>query len=317
MRIGRKLTRVALKVSTDSRLKVLTDSRCRRGLKAKVGFAASSLPPAPTSVPTSISVPAPTSVSALASALALVFALLAGSALPALALSGPRPHRHAHLRHAPAVRPLSALARQGKQIFGNTPQLASAWVGGRLRCTDCHQIDGTIPNALPMFGVAQHYPSFSKRAGHTVTLEQRIQECFVRSENGKPLPLESTQMKALVAYLDYLSDGSPQHKPQPSMVHLPELTGNPVRGKAIYEAQCSSCHQDDGSGIPAAFPPLWGSGAYNDGAGMHRIPVLAAWTQHNMPLNSPGSLTAQQAYDVAAYIHEQPRPKFNPQYKSY
>lgn len=30
-------------------------------------------------------------------------------------------------------------------------------------------------------------------------------------------------------------------------------------GKAAYEANCSACHQMDGTGIPFAFPPLAGS----------------------------------------------------------
>lgn len=248
-------------------------------------------------------------LAALATALILAAAC---ALLPSAALAARR--EQAKQAHG---QPISALASQGKQIFGNTPQLASAWVGNQLRCTDCHRIDGTIPNALPLFGVAHRYPSYSDRAGRRISLEERIQECFVRSENGKPLPLTSPQMKALVAYLNYLSDDSAPHKPQPALVALPALTGNVGRGQAIYSQQCSSCHQDNGSGIPAAFPPIWGSGAYNDGAGMHHIAVLAAWTKQNMPLNRPGSLTAQQAYDVAAYIHAQPRPKFDPKYKSY
>jgi thiosulfate dehydrogenase len=50
---------------------------------------------------------------------------------------------------------------------------------------------------------------------------------------------------------------------------------------------------------------------------MARVPVLAAWVQHNMPQNKPGSLTPQQAYDIAAYIDSHPRPQFNPAYKKY
>jgi len=32
------------------------------------------------------------------------------------------------------------------------------------------------------------------------------------------------------------------------------------------------------------FPPLWGDGAYNSGAGMRRIDKAAASIQANMPL---------------------------------
>lgn len=29
-----------------------------------------------------------------------------------------------------------------------------------------------------------------------------------------------------------------------------------VAGKSLYEANCAACHQNNGSGIPSAFPPL-------------------------------------------------------------
>jgi thiosulfate dehydrogenase len=36
-----------------------------------------------------------------------------------------------------------------------------------------------------------------------------------------------------------------------------------------------------------------------------------------MPQNRMGILTAQEAWDVAAYVHQQPRPAFNPAYKNF
>ena len=44
---------------------------------------------------------------------------------------------------------------------------------------------------------------------------------------------------------------------------------------------------------------------------------MAAFLVPNMPQNNPGSLTPQQAFDVAAFIHTMPRPKFNEAYKHY
>lgn len=38
-----------------------------------------------------------------------------------------------------------------------------------------------------------------------------------------------------------------------------EAGGSTVDGGAIYNAQCSACHQATGLGIPGAFPPLAGS----------------------------------------------------------
>jgi thiosulfate dehydrogenase len=216
------------------------------------------------------------------------------------------------------------LIRQGKLIFDDTPRYAAEWTGNVLSCTDCHRLSGTVPYATPLTATAARYPRFSKRAGHIVTLQQRIQECFVRSENGKPLPVNSPQMNALVAYLHSISaspDSTSPGKSKPAkylpLVALPALTGNPARGKVLYMAQCAACHQANGEGRPEAFPPVWGPDSYNDGAGMSHNAKFAAWIQYNMPIQSPGTLTAQQAWDIAAYVNSQPRPRFNEAYKSY
>ena len=57
------------------------------------------------------------------------------------------------------------------------------------------------------------------------------------------------------------------------------------------------------------MPPLWGKDSYNWGAGMHRINTAAAFIKHNMPLGKPGSLSDQQAWDVAAFINTHERPQ--------
>jgi cytochrome c len=56
------------------------------------------------------------------------------------------------------------------------------------------------------------------------------------------------------------------------------------------------------------FPPVWGRESYNKGAGMHRNSTAAAFIKANMPLGQGGTLTNQQAWDVAAYINSKPRP---------
>jgi thiosulfate dehydrogenase len=60
-------------------------------------------------------------------------------------------------------------------------------------------------------------------------------------------------------------------------------------------------------------PALWGTGAYSTGAGMYQIEEMAAFVQQNMPLDRPGSLAPQQAYDVAAFVESKPHPRFNAQ----
>ena len=43
---------------------------------------------------------------------------------------------------------------------------------------------------------------------------------------------------------------------------------------------------------------------------MARLDTAAAFVRWNMPLGQGGTLTEQEAYDVAAYFIEQPRPDF-------
>src|ERR1700739_1138586 len=106
-----------------------------------------------------------------------------------------------------------ALMRQGKLIFDETPKYAPEYVGNKLSCNDCHIQSGTAPYAAPMIDIAEIFPMFNKRAGHVISLQNRIQECFSRSEAGKPLPEDSSQMKALMAYLDWLSRNGVKGRP--------------------------------------------------------------------------------------------------------
>lgn len=212
-----------------------------------------------------------------------------------------------------------ALIHQGKLVFDETPKFAPNYVGNALACSDCHLNSGTAAYSAPMIDLSGLFPMFNKRAGHVISFQNRIQECFTRSEAGKPLPVDSWQMRALVAYVDWLSRDGEKGKPYfgRGFVKLPKLAGNPIHGKMVYMSQCSGCHGADGAGVPPELPAVWGSNSYDDGAGMNNPAKMAAFVLHNMPQNNPGTLTPQQAYDVSAFIHTMPRPKFNTAYESY
>ena len=209
--------------------------------------------------------------------------------------------------------------RLGQRIFEWTPRYAASYVGNQMSCADCHLQGGREPYSAPMVGVPGMFPAYSERAGRRITLTERIQECFARSENGRPPAAGVRVVTALLAYMDWLSLGQARGVPYPGrgLVNLPQLHGDAGRGATIYAQQCSVCHGDQGAGLPPIFPPLWGPASFNDGAGMSRVQKMAKFVQHNMPQNAPGSLSAQQAYDVAAYIEGKPRPKMNPAYKKW
>lgn len=209
------------------------------------------------------------------------------------------------------------MIQMGKRIVEDTPRYAAAYTGNALSCTNCHIDDGKQPWAAPFVGLSGVFPTYLKRDKKVVTLADRINGCFERSMNGRPMPVDSKDMTALVSYISWLSIGVPQGHPVEGrgFVKLPILKGNATRGRTVYAASCAKCHGADGQGIynrdgATKFPPLWGPRSFNDGAGMHKVSVAARFIQHNMPFDHPGILTPQEAYDVAAYIDAQPRPHF-------
>ncbi|MGA8653102.1 MAG: c-type cytochrome, partial [Xanthobacteraceae bacterium] len=214
----------------------------------------------------------------------------------------------------------------GRQLLAETKKLLSENVGDALNCNSCHLNDGRAALASPYYGVAVKYPRYNPRAGRSVTLQERINGCLLRSMNGKVLPVDAPAMKAMVAYLDWLSAGLPRDtKVAGAGIGKVDtnLVPDPARGKQIYEAKCAACHGKDGEGLKDAhgdyvFPPLWGDQSFNIGAGMARTYTAAAFIKNNMPiaygLNPPlgqgGALSDQDAIDVADYFSHQPRPDF-------
>ena len=202
--------------------------------------------------------------------------------------------------------------RLGYEIVVHTQQYAKRYVGNKLNCTNCHLDAGLNPNAASFVGLSAVYPEYRSRADRTMTLADRINECFERSMNGKALPPDSSKLRAVVAYINWLS----QNVPQGSTVAwrgipriAPSRQPDPGQGKQIFTKNCSFCHGTDGQGTMAA-PPLWGPNSYNIAAGMARVSVAASFIKSNMPRGWGWSLSDDEAYDVAAFVDSQPRPDF-------
>jgi thiosulfate dehydrogenase len=204
-------------------------------------------------------------------------------------------------------------------IFQETPKYAATYVGNQISCGNCHIQGGTLTYAIPLVGAPGWFPMYSERAKRDISLEDRIQECVTRSENGSPLPHDGPEMLGLISFFGWLSESQPAGQPNPGrgLVNVPTVQGDPGRGNTVYTKQCAGCHGADGAGVPPILPPLWGPGAYNDGAGMNQVRKMAAFVLRNMPQNKPGTLTPQEAYDVAAYVASKPHSAYNPAYDIY
>ncbi|MEG2582359.1 MAG: c-type cytochrome [Comamonas sp.] len=213
----------------------------------------------------------------------------------------------------------------GARLNIETRDLLPKNVGNALNCASCHLNAGTVADGSPYIGISAFFPGYAPRAGRTITLEDRINGCFLRSMNGKPLPLDSDELKAMVALFDWMrNETKPEDKVEGRGVGKvsTDIIPNAENGKKIYSAQCALCHGSDGEGIKNAkgqwvYPPLWGDESFNIGAGMARTYTAAAFVKRNMPIAmhnkfplGQGGMTDQEAVDVAEYFSHQPRPDF-------
>jgi len=209
--------------------------------------------------------------------------------------------------------------RDGQSLITNTRTLAGPFVGNGLTCANCHLDGGRVAYAAPLAGLWGVFPEYRARRGSVESLTERINDCFKRSMNGQPLPPDSREMIALLAYIAWLSTGVPtgvEVQGRGFKEFAAPAPPDPVRGEALYAAKCAACHGGDGQGLRAAddkyaVPPLWGPQSFNTGAGMARVSVAAGFVQAKMPLGNGGTLSDQEAYDIAAYFTAKPRPEFS------
>jgi thiosulfate dehydrogenase len=200
--------------------------------------------------------------------------------------------------------------RRGLALLVSTRDSLPDHVGGALQCVSCHPEAGRKPGAMPWVGVYARYPQYRSRSASVGLLEDRVNDCFLRSMNGKPLDPGGADMRDIVAYMAFLSRGVPvgAKVAGQGLTMLPAgIKGDSARGAALFPVTCARCHGPGGEGS-AVYPPLWGARSFNIGAGMARVRTAAAFIRHNMPFDRPGTLTDQEASDLAAYVTSQPRP---------
>jgi thiosulfate dehydrogenase len=209
------------------------------------------------------------------------------------------------------------VVRFGEQIFRDPATYASQFVGNQLRCSSCHLQAGRQAGAAPMWGAYTAYPAYRSKNGHVNSYEERLQGCFRYSMNGKAPALGDPVLVALESYSYFLAKGLPTGENAPGrgfpVLPKPPLPADDTRGAQVYAQSCASCHGAQGLGQSSdgkmVFPALWGPQSFNWGAGMASITSAAEFIHAHMPLGLGGTLSTQQAWDVATYVDSQVRPQ--------
>ncbi len=215
----------------------------------------------------------------------------------------------------------------GRELIAHTaeyfgPQGILGQTTNGMNCQNCHLDAGTRPWGNNYSAVFSTYPKFRERSATVETITKRVNDCFVRSLNGLLLDTNSREMRAILAYIQWLGQGVGKGvKPIGAGIEdIPFLNrpANPQAGKNIYKNKCQVCHQKNGEGLKTPenprtylYPPLWGKSSYSVGAGLYRLSRFAGYVKNNMPLGATREtpqLTDEESWDVAAFVNSNPRP---------
>jgi thiosulfate dehydrogenase len=217
----------------------------------------------------------------------------------------------------------------GKELIMHTsnylgPFGSVANISNGMNCQNCHLEAGTKIFGNNYGSVASLYPKFRARSGSIENIYKRINDCFERSLNGKPLDTLSNEMQSMKAYIEFVGSNVEKGKKAEGsgFKDLDFLTRacDLNKGKLAYESKCISCHQANGEGVLQVdkkeyqYPPLWGIHSFNDGAGLYRISNFAKYIKYNMPLGASHEsslLTDEETWDIAAFVNSQSRPHKN------
>ena len=141
--------------------------------------------------------------------------------------------------------------------------------------------------------------------------------------NGNAAPLDSKVMPALETCAYWMSTGVPADARMagagyPKNGSKPPQPANYAHGKAVCERSCALCHGPrrtrSASRRQERVSAAVGTGFIQLGWDMHQLDNAAAFIEANMPLSPDGTLSDQDAWDVAMSMdaHERPQdPRYN------
>lgn len=218
------------------------------------------------------------------------------------------------------------LIRYGRDLIARTskylgPQGTVMNISNGMNCQNCHLDAGTRTFGNNYGSVASQYPKFRARSAHVESIEKRVNDCFERSLNGKPLDSLAKEMRAIVAYIHWVGKDVPKGKKAlgSGFVEMDWLSraADPVKGRKLYLQKCQICHGYSGEGQKLSadsyyiYPPLWGENSFTTGAGLFRISNFAKYIRANMPNGATFEkpiLSEEESWDIAAYVESLPRP---------
>ncbi len=220
--------------------------------------------------------------------------------------------------------PYGDAVKYGRKLMQNTAYyigpngINGKYLGNKMNCSNCHQEEGTKLYSFNLVASHQNYPQYRARENKVLTLAERINNCVMRPHNGKPLPLDSKEMVAILSYLKWINTFAPKEKSFGGLknleVEFPSVAASSDRGLHLYAVNCLRCHGANGEGVMKMdnnsylYPPLWGANSYQPGSSMHRIIKQAQWVKANMPYDKATwdkpVLTDEEALDIAAFIND-------------
>lgn len=221
---------------------------------------------------------------------------------------------------------LKAEIEYGKDLIVHTakylgPNGSVKKITNGMNCNNCHLDAGTKVWGNNYGSVYSTYPKMRARSGKVENLYKRVNDCMQRSLNGQPLQETDKEMKAMIAYIEYIGKDVPKKEEAVGSgiydLEYLDRAADPAKGKDLYTAKCASCHMQTGEGVLAEdkkeyiYPPLWGKNSYNVGAGLYRLSRFAGYIKYNMPFGATyenPQLSDEEAWDIAAYVNSQSRP---------
>ena len=191
-----------------------------------------------------------------------------------------------------AVNPGMLWVLEGKALWNRTDGEA------KKSCADCHN-----EASSSMKGAAARYPTFDKRIGRPIDLEQRINLCRTEQQKATPLSFESREMLALAAFIGQQSRG------MPISVRDDEQTKSFIEAaRTIFERRqgqlnlsCAQCHDDNWRGKLAGAPITQG---HATGYPLYRLEWQAMGSLQRRLRNCLVGMRAEPyAFDAPEYVN--------------